>query len=109
MVTLFAVSLSTNIVGPLLLKTLASISLKEQISIFIIIGILYFCALATRIITWMKILSRVKLSIAYPVVSITFPIMLFISYQIYNEEITISKLCGTGMIILGLVLNRGNN
>lgn len=55
-------------------------------------------------ILWLVALSRVDLSFIYPFASLGYVIMLFASWQLFHEQITIMRLVGCAVVILGVVL-----
>jgi len=106
---LFVLTILTNIIGPVNLKIMSRLDIKKDIYFFIGLSLFHIVIVSTRMITWFKILKKVRLSIAYPLVSITFPVMLIISYNFFDENITVFKIAGTGMIITGILINHYNN
>jgi drug/metabolite transporter (DMT)-like permease len=107
--SLFILSLTTNIIGPVNLKILSQLDIKKEMYLFLYLAILYIMIVSTRMVTWFKILKKVRLSIAYPIVSITFPIILFISNRLFDEPVSLEKVSGTILIIAGILLNQYNN
>jgi drug/metabolite transporter (DMT)-like permease len=103
--TLFILTLSTNIIGPVNLKIMSQLNIKRDITLFIALAIFHIIIVSTRMVTWFKILKRVRLSIAYPVISVTFPAVLIISNRFFGERITLTKLIGIFLIITGLIIN----
>jgi drug/metabolite transporter (DMT)-like permease len=55
-------------------------------------------------IFWLAALSRVDLSFAYPFASFNYVIMLVASWMMFDEKITVSRLLGTVVIGIGVVL-----
>lgn len=56
---------------------------------------------------WLEVLSRLPLSQAYPLVSIGYVVSLGIGAFIFKEDITMLRVGGVGLIILGVaVLSR---
>lgn len=53
---------------------------------------------------WLTALSRVDLSYAYPFASISYVIMLLASWQLFDEYISLLRLAGSVVIILGVIL-----
>lgn len=51
---------------------------------------------------WIIALSRVELSVAYPMLSIGYILIMLISYFLLNESIGIYKILGTMLIICGI-------
>ena len=69
---------------------------------FIILGLgFYFVSM----LFWLKILSSQHLSFAYPLmIALTFIFLSLGSFFFLKEEITLAKILGMGVIILGMVL-----
>jgi drug/metabolite transporter (DMT)-like permease len=53
---------------------------------------------------WLAALSRVDLNFAYPFASINYIIMLVASWAMFDEKITLSRLFGTFVIGIGVLL-----
>lgn len=51
---------------------------------------------------WLYILSRVKISYAYPIQALAFPIVLIVSALIFHEEIPINRWLGVAIIVIGV-------
>ena len=49
-------------------------------------------------------LSRVPVSIAYPMLSIGYVVNAFVAYYWFGEPLMVQKMVGIGVIIVGLVL-----
>ena len=55
-------------------------------------------------IFWLAALSRVDLSYAYPFASLSYMVMLVASWLMFDEKITLSRLLGTVVIGIGVLL-----
>jgi drug/metabolite transporter (DMT)-like permease len=55
-------------------------------------------------ILWLVALSRFDLSFIYPFASLGYVIMLFASWQLFHEQISITRLVGCAVVILGVIL-----
>ena len=53
---------------------------------------------------WIVVLSRVPVSVAYPMLSIGYVVNAFLGYWLFKESLTASKLVGIGIIIVGVLL-----
>lgn len=53
---------------------------------------------------WLYILSRVKISFAYPIQALAFPIVLIASSLIFREEIPINRWIGVVIIVAGVYI-----
>jgi multidrug transporter EmrE-like cation transporter len=55
-------------------------------------------------VAWMAAISRVQLSHAYPFMSAAFVLVLVLSGIIFQEPITVPKVVGLGLIVVGIVV-----
>jgi drug/metabolite transporter (DMT)-like permease len=55
-------------------------------------------------IFWLIALSRMELSFLYPFISLTYILVLALSYLVLKESIGLNKMVGTVLIISGLLL-----
>lgn len=53
---------------------------------------------------WLWVLARTHLSLAYPILSLTFPIVLGLSALLFAETITPLRWTGVGVIVIGVSL-----
>jgi multidrug transporter EmrE-like cation transporter len=53
---------------------------------------------------WLIALSKLDLSIAYPTLSIGYILVMILSFFLLNETITIYKISGTALIMMGIFL-----
>ena len=53
---------------------------------------------------WLVALSRVDLSYAYPFVSFSYVVMLIASWLLLNEHISLLRIAGSAVVILGVLL-----
>lgn len=109
------VVVSLNVVGQLLIKqamistgaiqlqleTLPSTILYVFTRPLIIVGLILY---ASGAFLWMVILSRTALSLAYPMTSLSYIILTFLSWQLFNEPLTPLKLIGTIIIMIGVIV-----
>lgn len=56
------------------------------------------------LVVWIMALSRVPVSIAYPMLSIGYVINAFIAWQWFGEALATQKLLGIGFIVAGVIL-----
>jgi drug/metabolite transporter (DMT)-like permease len=75
--------------------------IKILFSPFIFSGLVMY-GFAT--ILWLFILSRVPLSVAYPVQSIAYVLAVFGAYFVFHEPLSPTKIIGVILIILGVSL-----
>ena len=70
----------------------------------ILAGLLLY---VVSVAVWIYVLSKVEVSVAYPLLSIGYVINLFMAALLFGELITINKLIGIFLIVLGVcVLTR---
>ncbi|MBI4984512.1 MAG: EamA family transporter [Rhodocyclales bacterium] len=59
---------------------------------------------AVSLVVWIMALSRVPVSIAYPMLSIGYVINAFVAYFWFGEALASQKLLGIGFIVVGVYL-----
>jgi multidrug transporter EmrE-like cation transporter len=62
------------------------------------------CCYVVSVVIWIMALSRVPVSIAYPMLSIGYIVNVFAAAYLFGESITVPKLLGIGCIIIGVYL-----
>ncbi len=72
----------------------------KRVSPFIWGGIVLYCV---GFFSWLVVLSRIELSIAYPMESMNFVFTIFIARLTLGEKLNAYKLVGTALIVLGVV------
>jgi drug/metabolite transporter (DMT)-like permease len=68
---------------------------------FVILGFLLYLVSAA---SWLVILSRVDLSFAYPLISISYILIVVLSRFIFNEPVTAYRIAGTLVVTAGVFL-----
>lgn len=59
-------------------------------------------------ISWMLVMTKFQISYAYPFVSLNYILILIASFILFDESITVTKLVGSILVILGIiVISRG--
>lgn len=91
----------TNAVGhfDFHLDNVLPIGLKLAFNPFILSGMV---AYGVSLVVWIMALSRVPVSIAYPMLSIGYVINAFIAWHWFGETLSAQKLLGIGCIVLGV-------
>jgi len=56
------------------------------------------------VVLWLGALSRVSVSIAYPMLSIGYVINAFAAAILFSEALSVTKLAGIGLIVLGVLV-----
>jgi drug/metabolite transporter (DMT)-like permease len=105
-IRLVLVSVALNAIGQILFKVARSAQPDASVfslfvhfetwAAFIVYGISAVC--------WLWVLSRAQLSLAYPILSLTFPIVVGLSALLFSESISAVRWAGVGVIVLGVSL-----
>ncbi len=93
----------TNAVGhfEFHLNNILPIGMKLAFQPFIMGGMACY---AISLVVWIMALSRVPVSIAYPMLSIGYVINAFVAWQWLGEALTTQKLLGIAVIVIGVIL-----
>ena len=59
---------------------------------------------AISVVVWIVALSRVPVSIAYPMLSIGYVVNALAAWQLLGESLSLLRLAGTGVIIAGVFM-----
>jgi drug/metabolite transporter (DMT)-like permease len=59
---------------------------------------------ALTTILWLYILNKVPISRAYPIQALAYPLVLILAKLLFNESITVSRLIGIGIIVIGVIV-----
>jgi multidrug transporter EmrE-like cation transporter len=90
-----------NIIGPITSESNISEVLISAFNVYIILGLLsYFLSVSS----WIVALSRVDVSIAYPMLSFGYVIVTILAWMIFDEPISIMKITALGIIMFGIAL-----
>lgn len=82
-------------------ENLLPITLQVITSPWVIIGVAVY---VVSLIIWLMVLSRVDVSLAYPLTSLGFVLNIVIACFLLGEHITLMRLSGTLIIMLGIFL-----
>lgn len=93
----------TNAVGhfDFHLDNVVPIGLKIAANPWILGGLTCY---VVSVVIWIMALSRVPVSIAYPMLSIGYVVNAVLAYYLFGEALTAQKLVGIGFIIVGVWL-----
>ncbi|MRR56856.1 MAG: 4-amino-4-deoxy-L-arabinose transferase [Deltaproteobacteria bacterium] len=93
----------TNVVGhfDFHLDNLLPIGMKIAFQPYIMGGMACY---AVSLVVWIMALSRVPVSIAYPMLSIGYVINAFVAHYWFGEALASQKLLGIGFIVIGVWL-----
>lgn len=91
----------TNAVGhfDFHLDNLLPVGLKLAFQPYIMSGVACY---VVSLVVWIMALSRVPVSIAYPMLSIGYVINAFVAWQWFGEPLSAQKLLGIGFIVIGV-------
>ena len=56
------------------------------------------------VVVWIMALSRVEVSVAYPMLSLGYVVNAFFAWWLFGEAITVTRIAGMGIIIVGVYL-----
>ena len=56
------------------------------------------------VVVWILALSRVPVSVAYPMLSVGYIVNAFAAWLLFGESLTAQKLVGIGFIVVGVFL-----
>ena len=62
------------------------------------------CCYALSVVIWVLALSRVPVSIAFPMLSMAYVVNAIAAYYLLGEPFSSTKLVGMGIIILGVIV-----
>lgn len=63
-----------------------------------------FAAAFLASLTWIAALTKFQLSYAYPFMSLSFIMVLILSFYIFHEPVTAGKVIGSLLIVAGLII-----
>ena len=66
--------------------------------------ILAIACFVTSMLMWIFVLRKLELSIAYPMVSLGYVFVMLLSFYFLQEQLYLTKLLGTGLIVSGVVV-----
>lgn len=92
--------------GMLIVGKLSLSCVLESLPVLIINVWLWlaFVCYGVSVILWMVVLSKVEVSLAYPLSSVGYVITLVIGYLFMNESLDIYKIFGIAVIMFGVAL-----
>ena len=83
------------------LDNVVPVGLKVATSPFVLGGLACY---AVSVVLWILALSRVPVSVAYPMLSIGYIVNAAAAWFLFGESLTAQKLVGIGFIIIGVWL-----
>ena len=93
----------TNAVGQFEFSAdnIVPIGMKLAFQPFIVGGVVCY---VVSLVIWLMALSRVEVSMAYPMLSIGYVVNAVAAYYLFGESVTAVRLLGIGFIIVGVFL-----
>ena len=93
----------TNSIGAFAFTTgnLVPVGIKVASNPFIIGGLGCY---AVSVVVWIMALSRVEVSLAYPMLSIGYVVNAVAAWYLFGEALTAQRMIGIGTIIVGVFL-----
>ena len=83
------------------IQNIVSLCFKVLTNIFLLSGMTCY---AISILLWMVVLSRVNVSVAYPLLSIGYIVTAIMAYFLFGETLTLQKVAGIIVICIGVWL-----
>ncbi len=99
-----AMKAGMNDVGDITLDRFGSpfVLLREVAgSFWVVLGLLMYVISA---VFWLVVLSRVPLSVAYPMVAAGYVVVVFFSWKLFNESVRWFSWMGLTVIVIGVVI-----
>jgi len=90
-----------NIIGPITSNSSFTASLTSALNVYIFLGLLCYIL---SISAWIIALTRIDVSIAYPMLSLGYVIVTIAAWFLFNEPISSIKILSLFIIIAGIVL-----
>jgi len=90
-----------NIIGPITNNSNIATTLIASINTYIVLGLLCY---VLSVLAWIVALTRVDVSIAYPMLSLGYVIVTIAAWFLFNEPISAVKILALSIIIFGIVL-----
>jgi len=78
-----------------------SMSFQLMTSPYIMIGL---CFYVISVVVWIAVLSRVDVSVAYPMLSIGYVVNAIAAYYLFGEVLSAARISGIFLILVGVYL-----
>lgn len=76
-------------------------SLQLMSSPHIILGLIFY---VVSVLVWIGVLSRVDVSVAYPMLSLGYVVNAIAAYYWFGEAVTVTRMSGIAIILVGVYL-----
>jgi len=83
------------------LPTLTSVFLRAAMSPYIIIGL---CCYGLGFMVWLIVLAKAEVSYAYPLISLGYVFTAILAWQLFDENLTVTRFAGILVTCLGVFL-----
>ena len=83
------------------LSNVVPVGLKIATQLPIIGGL---CCYVLSVVVWIVGLSRVEVSVAYPMLSLGYVVNAFAAWYLFGEVMTMQRLIGIGIILIGVLV-----
>jgi len=90
-----------NIIGPITSESSFLEIMSSAVNLYIILGLISY---VLSISAWVVALSRVDVSIAYPMLSFGYVIVTIAAWILFNEPISLIKVIALSVIVFGIIL-----
>ncbi|MEO1765946.1 SMR family transporter [Thiobacter aerophilum] len=93
----------TNAIGPFAFtaQNVWPVGLKLATQPYILTGMACY---VVSLVVWIMALSRVEVSVAYPMLSVGYVLNAIAAWYFFGEAVTPTRLAGIGIIILGVYI-----
>lgn len=98
-----ALKASVKNIGEIKLSTSEAWTVSQQLMVEPALWAGLFCY-GISVVVWIVALSRVDVSIAYPMLSIGYIVNAFFAWMLFGETMTPDRLLGIGVIIVGVYI-----
>lgn len=95
----FLIKKGMNLIGDTVSGNTTVFFFKAFTSPFVLGGLTFY---VVSLLIWLVVLSKVNLSLAYPLISISYVLVLLVSWLFLNEAIPAVRWIGVGLIIAGV-------
>lgn len=102
--TILIINIFFTSIGQLFLKKSSLITIDKNLiekilNPFFLVGLFFY---ALSVLLWMKILEKLDISVAYPLMAISYIFVIIGANIFFQEIITVSKIIGVFFIIIGV-------
>jgi drug/metabolite transporter (DMT)-like permease len=77
------------------------IGMQVAVNPYVLIGLVFY---VVSVVVWLLVLSRVDVSVAYPMVSLGYIVNAIVAYYWLGEQVSMLRILGIVIILLGVFL-----